>query len=314
MEDFSKPRAVPADREEDEESVEETPPPSPTALKHEDGSTMSQRIPGLTPTESLIPPDIRRFAYAQGPIYARTIPEPPDVCIIQYKPEIEAARIEAARLNWNVQPQPVSDPPPQPRARQGRERWYNEVKNLNTKDFSHTEAKNGHPSSPMFCLPGVAFVGSPTDPKPTLPYLPPPRSYIAGSMYASSWSSRGAPTISPRSCHPAWSVSSRTALPKLHTKGYRHEPYGLEGRPGRAPRAPRAQYEPQPRHNETAQETTASAAEPEAAPAPAAPTLHDDLPHRVKGKAEETAASAGDAGAALPIREKQPVVDKDEEP
>uniref|UniRef100_A0A8H7KCD8 Uncharacterized protein n=1 Tax=Bionectria ochroleuca TaxID=29856 RepID=A0A8H7KCD8_BIOOC len=333
---------------------------------------MSQRMPGWAPPTFRIPDDLLRYAHSPGPVYARVITETPDVCYIQYKPEIEAAKREAARLNWNMRQQPVSDPPPQHKASQGGEKWYNEVKNLNTKDFSQTEAKKDHSSSPMFCPPGVAYVGSPTDPKPTLPYLPTPRSYIAGSMYASSWSSCGGPSISARSSHPAWSVSSRTALPKLYTKGHRHEPYELGARPGRAPRAPRAQYEPQPRHNEMAPETAASAAEPTAGPAPAAPTLHDELPHRfkevaahsgpaisvpkprcesmskaylkghrqepyatskrprarpapsvpeihedlpyrVKGKARETAASADDAGAALPIREKQPVVDKDEE-
>ncbi|CAG9985130.1 unnamed protein product [Clonostachys byssicola] len=378
-------REVPNERDEDKESVEETPPPSPMPPKCEEESTPSQQCPQSTSATELEDTTglnwLNAYGASQTPAFV-SVTSRPSREQLPYLPI--PAPGKSLQPAWNptnplASPlfglvPPVNGRPPQPEPTQRK--WYNEVKNLRTNEFSHTDATNHHGSPTYFPFSYPVFLGSPTDPRATptwLPRDPPPPSPSQAPCYRPTSSSRGAPSTIAGSSRPAWSVSSSVALPKLHTKGHRQEPYQLSGRPGQSPRTPRPHYGPQPRV-EAAQEAAASATEPEAGPAPTTSTLHDklshrveeeaatngpavsvpktrrdssmpkghfkghrqepyassrrlrarptppipkdphdDLPHRGEGVAKEAAASVDETDAALPIREKQPVVGKGEE-
>ncbi|CAH0020507.1 unnamed protein product [Clonostachys rhizophaga] len=328
-------RAGPTERESDEESVEETPPPSPMPPKREEESTLVQQCPesalATEPEDNAALKLLESYGALRTPAFDVVTgrmsqehfkhPYPPAIPTLSRHPQLippstnplaspsfrwvpHSPGIEATRLSrpWDRQPPPVSGPPAQPEPAQTKDKWYNEVKYLNTKEFSQTEATKHHSSLPVLGLTYPVFLGSPTDPKATMTWLPrdlsPPAPPAHLPCYTPSCSSRGVPSTIAGSSRPAWSVSSGPALPNLHTKGHRQEPYELWRRPGRAPRAPRSPYEPQPRVKETAQETAASAAEPEAGPEPAGPSLRDELPHLVK----EAAAHSGPAVSAPKMR------------
>ncbi|CAH0048142.1 unnamed protein product [Clonostachys solani] len=277
-------RTVPTEREEDEVSIEETPSPPPTAPEDEEESTMRQRpiVSGHIPHgyrgvfyQPTIPGPYPMYAQ---PMYSSAFPPPRSLCYIQYSPSIEAARNQE---RWDWQPPPVSSPPPRPRLVSGRQRWYDAVKEVDTKDFAHTKTKKGHASSPKYYPPGPIPFASPTDPKPTLPYLAPSLSSgrLPPSTYAPSYPSSGGPSTMARSGHRPWSVYSG---PSLHLKGHRQEPYEpwMWRRVGPAPMAPRQTYDEQPPRREASIEIEPCVDGLGAGPA--APEPHDDLPPRVE--------------------------------